>query len=521
MAAATSVISLRHLPEHRALLCTSCGYCLAPQGIDRHLKVIHHLSHSLRQPHIKEARNLDLAEPEDVVLPEPRTAPIPGVPIFSGLACEAPQCQYTCVTAKRMQAHWRLEHPRTSERSGAEGFPFRRVKLQTLFKGNNLRYFIVAQNSRSSKIRFRVSSTLQKPLSVDDIYESSTEWLLTKQFFEHSYSSLLPVTGTEEPWRGQMLRAGANADFLRCALLSVTANHVAFEHPESRQPYCELADRLRLKAIKSLAINISTITEHENFFAAFNFSRLMTICTLARTQLKRIEEGHESMASRSIIPEWLLVQRRGRALVWPYRGQGRVVNALQGPTQRLCAVNFISQSDLTLNPEDKVLYRLLLAIRALPEAGTQIGTICLEALRMLRGVWVLPFRDAVVMSYRDAALMWTARLPERYMELLEARNPLALIIFAHFCALWSYSESRYWYMKGHAESMLLTIVRCLGWPWQEWVAWPVSVVLGASSHSHCFAEKPTPATVDSDIVVPEVSTALGQFGYSEVSTWTP
>ena len=359
------------------------------------------------------------------------------------------------------------------------GFQSKQVNLQTFFKGNSLRYFTVADNCSEPQSQddnnalAEADPSLLKSLPFPNTNETSIEWLLTKQFFDYSYNSLLPVIGTQESWRSQMLRVCAGASFLRYAVLSVTANHIAFEHPESRRLYGSEANRYRYLAIKTLSACVPKV-EPESFFAVFNFSRLITLCCLARMQLSEIE-GCELLESKSMLPEWVRVQHHGRALTWPHRGQGRIVDAMHGPAKRLYIVELMPESDFIRNPNDDVLQRLASAFQLLPDG--YVDGFCLEALHMLRRIWAIPFRDNVT-GFRDAALMWTARVPMNYLELVERQDPIALIIFAHFCVLWSCSEARYWYMKGQAEKTLHRILQRLDWQWQDWITWPVSTVLG-------------------------------------------
>ncbi|KAK3699763.1 transcription factor [Vermiconidia calcicola] len=468
MATPKRKLQLRHAPKNRVL-------------------VLHHLASGERAPHVEKARGLDVAKnAEDVVYPAPEDPPIPGLPVFKGYTCEAPHCDYLCVTGKRMQAHWRTNHARLYQAHGVKRCCSRQCTLQTFFHGINLKYFIVADCGnvnicrRSSPSTESPDPSLQRSLPGLDVYATSIEWLLAKQFSGDSYSTVLPVIGSKDSWRDQMLQISASYRFLRYAMLSVTANHIAFECPESRQRYgCE-ADRFRGEAIKALSACIPT-KESENFFAAFNFTRLMVLCSLARVQLSRLEGRDEPLGAKSILPDYIRVQQYGRALVWPLRGGGRIVDAMQGPPKRLYATELMPESNMIYNPYDAGLQTLALALQALADSedGVNVDSICLEALHLLRRIWAIPYRDNVT-GFRDATLMWTARVTKRYLDLVEAHDPVALVIFAHFCMLCSCSEERYWYMKGLAESILSSIAPVLGPQWHAWIAWPISVVLGTA-----------------------------------------
>jgi hypothetical protein len=88
---------------------------------------------------MKYTNDLDLADPKDVTLPGPNEEPVPHLTVTSGLACEINRCDYLCATVKRMKMH------RVAEHSGVvqDESQWRPVDLQTFFRGNKLRYFIV------------------------------------------------------------------------------------------------------------------------------------------------------------------------------------------------------------------------------------------------------------------------------------------------------------------------------------------------------------------------------------------
>lgn len=130
---------LDYLPQYRVVRCVVCQYAVPPSAIPRHMKDLHHIYRGKRRSLLEYAATLDLADPDDLVLPEPQDPPIPSIPVEDGVACNREDCKYLSVTRKRMKRHWATTH----EEMGLEGTHWRAVKLQTFFRGNNMRYFIV------------------------------------------------------------------------------------------------------------------------------------------------------------------------------------------------------------------------------------------------------------------------------------------------------------------------------------------------------------------------------------------
>ena len=145
---------LDYLPQYRVVLCVICHYAVPPSALSRHMKDLHHIYRGERRSLLELAATLDLAEPEEVLLPEPHEPPVKSIPVEDGVACRGDECGYLSVTTKRMKWHWATAH----NEKAYEGTHWNPVKLQTFFRGNNLRYFIVAppESSGSSVISRQV-----------------------------------------------------------------------------------------------------------------------------------------------------------------------------------------------------------------------------------------------------------------------------------------------------------------------------------------------------------------------------
>lgn len=377
-----------------------------------------------------------------------------------------------------MEAHWRTQHSSADSGARLDHKKCRPVKLQTFFRGSNLQYFEVSISARTDNELDQEGlpgSRLKEPLP-NDSNDSSAEWSLIKHFEEEAHASLIPAKCTAQAsWRDLSLQAGEHADYLRYALLSLTAHHVAFRHSESRELYSEEADKYRNLAISTLREQVTEV-DVTRFFEVFNFTRLLNICCLAGIQLSKLRGRYDySATTKGVLPEWIPMQLEGRKLIWSLRGEGRIVNALQAPAQDLFAAFRMPAEDLPFNPHDGYLSALDSALRSLQHPS--ITQVSLEALHTLRRVWAVPYRHPAN-GFRDVALMWAVRVPVDFLHLIAAHDPVALVVFAHYCVLWTFAEREYWYMRGHAETMLFRVVQRLEWKWQLWIVWPIRMVFG-------------------------------------------
>nr|POF08165.1 orsellinic acid/f9775 biosynthesis cluster protein [Quercus suber] len=475
-------LNFAHLRQHRVLLCVQCGYCVLPQALDRHLKCLHGLNRAQRAPYVDAASRLQLADADEVPYPEPNSPPIPGLPANKGLACCAKECQHLCQTSKRMQAHWRRDHSTIGRMKGPGALRCRKVTIQSFFRGSSLRYFIVDKNAIESKssdssriIATNVATALSPPPG-ENSNQTAIDWLLTREFGESSFAVMLPTKGTRLTWRDEMMQASTVVDSLRFALLSVTASYIAYQNPQSRRFYgCEAA-KYRHMAITSLSA-LPMRTTSETFFAHWNFQRLMTICCMSQIQLDDMDGQNKVSSTDSVLPEWVSIQRRGRSAVWQRGSPGQASKAMH--VRSLAGVCLFDDFRYERNPFDPRMHDLEIALLALTD--TQVDPSCFEALGMLRRSWLMAFTESETVSFRDMALMFTARAPEAFIKLMQDNNPIAMVIFAHFCVLWSHAEASHWYMRGQAAKMLFDINLRLSWEWQEWIQWPIEMVLGLPS----------------------------------------
>ncbi|KAL4807883.1 hypothetical protein BDV18DRAFT_109667 [Aspergillus unguis] len=82
----------------------------------------------------------------------------------------------------------------------------------------------------------------------------------------------------------------------------------------------------------------------------------------------------------------------------------------------------------------------------------------------LSGTMLMPF-----------TMGWTFRLPELMIERLEGREPIALVILAHWAILLRYMRDA-WFMRGWDQHIILGIRDCLPGAYHAWIEWPEEVI---------------------------------------------
>ncbi len=115
-------------------------------------------------------------------------------------------------------------------------------------------------------------------------------------------------------------------------------------------------------------------------------------------------------------------------------------------------------------------------------------TVLDAALVLLRRVYMITSNTNLSIESQAATLAWPITISDAYLGMVQARNPYALVILAHYCILLKREEGRWW-IEGKAEELLQRITGALerqdtipgingGRPssWLDWIQWPLGEV---------------------------------------------
>jgi hypothetical protein len=74
-----------------------------------------------------------------------------------------------------------------------------------------------------------------------------------------------------------------------------------------------------------------------------------------------------------------------------------------------------------------------------------------------------------------ATYTWPVQVTQEYLDLLKDRDPVALILLAHYCILLLPLEGN-WYMSGYSKRLLTRIYNQLDEEWRPWLRWPLEEI---------------------------------------------
>ncbi|OBT52984.1 hypothetical protein VE04_08314 [Pseudogymnoascus sp. 24MN13] len=472
---------LHYLPQHRVLICKECQYAIQPSAISRHLKELHRIYRSNRQKFMKYAEGLDLADPAYVILPGPNEGPVPFLPTIGGLACVVIGCHYLCATDKRMKMHWSAEH------SGvvAGDTQCHLVKLQTFFRGNQLRYFIVrhSRTAQSQPERHSVvgSETTTSGISTPDTSlscESPVAIPEDSRLLEHFQSSTCFELGDSainiSCWHSDVPELAAKYAFLQHGIIACAALHFAFLNPSEGQRYQLIAAHHQNIALPEFRSEIKDANIN-NYLALLAFTQLLIIHCFAADKHDEdllLVQGRDDQS----LPDWLHV----------IRGSCDIFKPVSQYVASLPNVAAMMELDLRdRSPERSDYDRRLRGLFDLINSNMaqNIENVegsfshLLSTLRLLSRA----FTKAQVAQSRNTYSLWVAlhvwpvRVSQEYLNLLKQRHPIALILLAHYCILLLPLKVN-WYMSSYSRRLITRIYGQLDEEWRPWLQWPLEEI---------------------------------------------
>jgi hypothetical protein len=476
---------LHYLLPYRVLICKECRYAIQPSAISRHLKDLHRIYRSDRREFMEYAQSLDLADPGDIILPEPNEAPVHFLPTASGFACTASGCSHLCVTIQRMKRHWAMVHSDVVANT-AQWYP---VDLQTFFRGNQLRYFMVCRNStatsqpeRNSTLDSKASSLEVDPLEAPLAYDS--DWRafdldLLEHFKNSTYLDVGHNSASRRLWQTTIPLLACSHSFLMHGILACSALHLAYLNPTESEQYQLIAAYHQNRALPAFRSAIANANK-DTCNALFSFSQLLIIyCFASEGQsgdLLLVREKDELG-----LPDWLHIIRGNCTIfktIWKFIENGPLTPL------KMERIDGEHLSPVPENPQyARRLSGLLAAIsfpgknriaqQVIEAPPSPLPDALLELSRAFSKAHVA--RSRSVFTIWTALYIWPAQVSQDYLDLLKDRDPAALILLAHYCILLEPLDS-HWYMSGSSKRLLSRIYNQLDQEWRQWLHWPLEEI---------------------------------------------
>ncbi|KAI5804315.1 hypothetical protein EDC01DRAFT_701768 [Geopyxis carbonaria] len=278
-------------------------------------------------------------------------------------------------------------------------------------------------------------------------------------------------------WRVKIPELAVHQPYLMHAILGVSALHLHTKGASPSTDYLATARAHHDRAVRGMATQLAHISQ-DNCHALVVASCLVVIYSFVATRLA-LDDPDPSPQPR--IAAWMPLLRGVHSILkqaWTWVTDGPLSDLITQYKLAAAAPNAIlpPATDAAIAS----LFRLC-TDRSLPDPhreldDTKVSTAYFSVISQLRQSYA-----SMTPAYENliaVIFIWPIIACDEYVELLVARRPRALVIFLHYCALFTLAEE-FWWSRGNAELECGRIEELLGPEWGEWVRWPKERIVGA------------------------------------------
>ncbi|KAF7125541.1 hypothetical protein CNMCM5793_001780 [Aspergillus hiratsukae] len=259
-------------------------------------------------------------------------------------------------------------------------------------------------------------------------------------------------------------------------ILALSALHLAHKQPATRAKYLKQADDHFTFGVRSVTTVLSSLNEDN---CQFIYISAVLICLVYFGHGPRA--GEFLVFSESGQAEWLVLMRGVRSIL-----ESRAAEIFSG-----VLTPEVLEGEACLGEElAEELERHKGRIREVQEfiraetGDPKIREMYDSVLDSLQDTFDEVYRMRAAgkhgVSLMHLVIGWIYRLEERFVGLLEDKDPLALAVLAYWAVLLKYMQSS-WLMAGWDGHVLSGIQASLAGEHRRWIQWPVECIFGTGS----------------------------------------
>lgn len=463
---------LEYNPAYRLLICRECKHAIQKNALRSHL-LRHKIYRDDRKRLLSSISRLDLLNPEDVPLPAPDLPPIDSIPVLSGYRCTEGRCGHLAASTKRMKRHWTEAHGMGRAVPALLDFAVA-VRLQTFFRGTQLRYHEVAGTPQDADVDAQVSGEVGERDTGGDEIASAKQLLHLKPerpklesgpldfdietltCFHHFITIIaptLPCSGhpnvTLRYWQTQVISYALQHPWLLCGLLALSACHSAALATNDRTKRAHRAQQKQSSyAFSAGCIQAKTLSENEGTEIAAIAAQVK--CLLHCAQWTLSESTPNDAADATIPLTFIMATIKGASPPALLLDHGPTQDELRIPSPSLTAV--LRHLRALPNRMAEVLGRP----KSIQDVLATLAAIC-----ALEESCAIGFSSDSITSAWQAITSWQAKVPEQFNQM--SHRPEfeagALVVLAHWLQIVvkRAEELGCWYLSGVVEKGMSVI----------------------------------------------------------------
>ncbi|KAL8863637.1 MAG: hypothetical protein Q9178_000320 [Gyalolechia marmorata] len=330
----------------------------------------------------------------------------------------------------------------------------------------------------STRSVIRSRPVISNGLDPGDLHMGDLEVL--HQFVTSTCYTTSNRSESHELWRITVPKEGFHHDFLMRGILAIAALHLSHLRPDSAAEYQNIAHSHQDKALSTFQTAMTNMNEM-NCHAFFALSSLIVVYAFASPRkpgtLAFTDDSQDSPGEASWLP---LIRGVNSILqqVWPW--------VESGPLRGLLQPGVINTLDVRLPKAASHQLKELAGLCETATGGEEAVAAYRDAVKALQKCYAKIFTRASVECEIGTAFTWPVEVPDKFIQLLNARAPEALVILAHYCVVLHHLDD-YWWMKGWAAHVMGNIYNELNASWREWIQWPQETI---AQNERCLVWRP-------------------------------
>ncbi|KAJ5784916.1 uncharacterized protein N7503_010128 [Penicillium pulvis] len=476
---------LEYNARYRVLICRDCHYAIQKNALNSHL-LRHKIYREERQRLLSTINNLDIVDPDDLILLTADTVRIDALPVMSGHCCSVTGCRHLCASSKRMRRHWSDAHG--VHESNDFSSLARPVKLQTFFRGTKLRYFEVSVTESSAESQLSKTesgygresprlnaapSPAQSTLPNSESYPAVD--LETLTYFHHFITATkLSLPGGDgslsasQYWEKEIIPLALQRRWMMCGILAISAYHLATLDDEitARRNHCERARKLHSEFFAGFNMMIN---DDKNIRATEAFQKeskagkqIGSILNCTRWTLNGFSMSQETTQGTANLSQLQSILRDIRSTVSPESATSSCIEQSRfGDSQRALDKNGSLESEysrtMLLNHIDMLPYRMA-EIFGKPDHEQDAPAVLL-AIGTLHKCYISSLESDGLSGAWQCMAAWLIKTPDYFNRMVSHQNSAALVVLAYWAAiLVRQAETRgNWFVHGLSRTVLLQI----------------------------------------------------------------
>jgi hypothetical protein len=313
----------------------------------------------------------------------------------------------------------------------------------------------------------------------------------------HNFTTLTSHTLSSDPvlrnvWRINVPQEGFKYDFVMRSILAISALHMSLYSNEKRDFYLQIARSEHGAALQQLAATLPRVTA-ENCSALHIAAALTFFYAWAAPR----NPGDFFLVSNSGVADWVFLLHGVRSISAGWhdelaRGPFSASIRLGRSRLQVGAEEYRSSAAWLSTTEHAQLTHLQRIVTQ-AAADDEACAILEKNIKNLELSYCATFSDAGWATGGDGSpgsrpdrnitawaltsniYSWLYKMDGQFIEMLNQRSPLALVVFAHFAVLLKYLGSCWW-MQGWPTHLLQEIWEHLDQEHRVWIRWPIEEI---------------------------------------------